>query len=174
MFLSVYVLSALCVCAHSAGLLDEPVVADTLQYLDGAAWILTNNGSTTIESRVPGDIITDMQRAGVIDDPLYERNFKSTIWDATDWSVYAGVVPSSAVLSAPTRLLVFDGIKMGSYIWFNGHFLGQTADQFLRYTFDVSSLLVAGTNAINITFPPSANAINDESRWMACSGACAC
>jgi hypothetical protein len=38
-----------------------------------------------------------------------------------------------------TFLLVFDGIKMGSKIYLNNQYLGTTTDQFLRYTYPLSS-----------------------------------
>ena len=75
------------------------------------------------------------------------------------------------MLAAPARWLVFDSIKMGAFVWLNGVYLGAAADQFLRYNFDVTAILKATDNELSVTFPPSNNTINDEARWIACSGA---
>ena len=66
-----------------------------------------------------------------------------------------------------------DGVKMGSWVYLNGIFLGETADQFLRYKFPVTSHLSASgqPNKLELVFPPSNHTLNAEARWMACSGA---
>ena len=33
--------------------------------------------------------------------------------------------------------IVFDGVKMGAHIIFNGYKIGEIKDQFLRYTFEI-------------------------------------
>ena len=123
-----------------------------------------------LKDRVPGDLITDLQRAGAIGDPLYELNFKSLAWDAT-FTYRLAFDASAALLAAPARWLVLDSVKMGAWVWLNGRFLGAVADQFLRYEFDVSAVLEPTDNELLVTFPPSNHALNDEARWIACSGA---
>ena len=88
--------------SDAAGLLDEAVAAPLVQRLDSsqtASWtgipddlslLSASAASHTASSSpppppplsvaVPGDLITDLERAGVIGDPLYETNFKSTIF----------------------------------------------------------------------------------------------
>lgn len=151
----------------ASGLLDAPLVSTSSQYLDGVSWTASNNGSITIDANVPGDLVTDLQRASVIGDPLYELNFKSVVWDATDFTYSLLFDADASVTAMATRWLVLDGVKMGSNVWLNGVFLGQTADQFLRYTFDVTPLLLTSNNSLSLTFPPSNDSINDEARWMA-------
>ena len=147
--------------------MDEPLVAASTQYLDSGTWGLTNNQST-FPAKIPGDIVTDLETSGAIGDPLYERNFKSLLWDATAWTVTREFDAAPSVMALPTRWLVLDGVKMGAWVWFNGQFLGTTADQFLRYTFDVSATVKSTGNMLQLTFPPSNHSLNDEARWMAC------
>lgn len=53
----------------------------------------------------------------------------------------------------------------------NGQYLGYAADQFLRYDWDVTGILKAGTtNTLTVTFPTFNDARNSEERWMSCSG----
>ena len=134
-------------------------------------WSVSADNVSSVKPDVPGDLISDLERAGLIGDVLYERNFKSTIWDDSDFTYRLSFDASPAVLAAPARWLVFDSIKMGAFVWLNGVFLGAAADQFLRYNFDVTAILKATGNELSVTFPPSNNTINDEARWIACSGA---
>jgi beta-mannosidase len=157
--------------ALGAGMRDAPIAADALQYLDGLAWRVSDNSTINVPATVPGDLITDLERAGVIPDPLYERNFKSLVWDQTDFTFSLSFDADAAVMGAPTRWLVLDSVKMGAFVWLNGAFLGLVSDQFLRWKFDVSSILLAAGNSLNVTFPPSNSSANDEARWMAASGA---
>ena len=57
------------------GLVDNPVETGVApQYLDGEGWLLSNaNGSIVVGASVPGDIVTDLEAASVIGDPIYER-----------------------------------------------------------------------------------------------------
>lgn len=150
---------------------DPPIVGDARLSLDsgeGVTWIVSN-GSVSVPARVPGDLLTDLQLGGIIGDPLYEVNFLGTAWDApTPW-VYT---TSSFDLPAgsATWLLVFDGIKMVADVTINGKTLGYTADQFLRYTYDISSAVKPTGNVITVSFPSSSDARNAEERWMSCSG----
>jgi beta-mannosidase len=160
--------------ACGVGLRDEPLLGDAVQLLDGLAWQATDN-ATVIPATVPGDLVTDLQRAGKIGDPLYERNFKSLNWEA-EWQYSVSFETASALAPASggARWLVLDSVKMGAWVWFNGAFLGAVNDQFLRWTFDVSGLLKApgaGENVLAVTFALSNNSLNDQSRWTACSGA---
>ena len=75
-----------------------------------------------------------------------------------------------------TTYLVLDGVKMGAWVYLNGQLLGTVADQFLRYRYDVTHLLLAPRpaaskkNELRLVFPPSNHTLNHEARWMACSG----
>ena len=103
-----------------------------------------------IPALVPGDLLTDLQAARQIGDPLYEKNFlNASLWSAHTWTYRVAFTPDAAVAAVATAvggrvLLVFDGVKMGAGISLDGVALGTAADQFLRYTFDVTALLTPG------------------------------
>jgi len=128
----------------------------------------------TIKAKVPGDLITDLQTAALVGDPLYELNFKNaTMWDSYVWT-YATTFTMAADrlehirATGGSHLLVFDGVKMGSNVKVNGKAVGQTTDQFLRYEFPLDgSLLHAGANTVTVEFDPT---IDCNGRWMACTG----
>ena len=124
---------------------------------------------------MPGDVLSDLAAAGVIGDPLAGENFRGAAWDATwTYSVTFDLDDAMALAAlGPGALvaLVLDSVKMGAWVWLNGRFLGAVADQFLRYEFDVSAMLQPTDNELLVTFPPSNHPLNDEARWIACSGA---
>ena len=42
----------------------------------------------SLAAHVPGDLLSDLEEAGVIADPLAERNFRNaTIWSANSWNL---------------------------------------------------------------------------------------
>jgi beta-mannosidase len=162
--------------ASASGLVDAPIVAKSIQYLDGEGWT-ASNGDITIGARVPGDLVTDLEVAGVIGDPLYETNWVPMgvktvpIWDATNWTYVQNFTLSGDTASAPNVWIVFDGIKMAADIWLNGAYLGFTNDQFLRYQWDVSSVVSrTGANSLQVTFTTSQDPRNAEARFMGCTG----
>lgn len=152
---------------------DAPIIGSTPpQYLDGV-WTATEASlGLSIPSRVPGDVITDLQNASVIGDPWFELNFldNRTLWNpnATRWTFSL----TNVSLSAPTGstlLLVFEGVKMGAGIYFNGVLLGNATNQHVRYTFPVaaSAVLPGADNRIDVRFD---SAIQTKGRFMASTG----
>lgn len=64
--------------------------------------------SRLIQGSVPGDLLTDLQTAGLIGDPLHELNFKnSLLWHNYTWTYTSNF--SMAAAPGSTTLLVFDG-----------------------------------------------------------------
>ena len=100
---------------------------------------------------MPGDILTDMQRAGRVGDPYWNTTWRDpdfiTAWNKGTWRYtksFATPAPALAPASADSRadsstagsyLLVLDGVRMGAMVSLNGQFLGNASNQFLRYTF---------------------------------------
>ena len=121
------------------------------------------------------DVITDLQRAGVIGDPLTDTNWKNTTWFNGDWAYSKTFswpppqqsLPAHATASGADVLLVFEGIKMGARISLNGHVLGNSTDQFLRLKFPVGPLLKPTDNMLQVEF---LRQIPTHGRFMACSG----
>ena len=129
----------------------------------------------SINATVPGDLVTDLQRAGVIADPLRDANFKNTTWwNGRRWTYTKTFTwPASgdaAEADAAQALLVFEGVKMGAAVSLNGHALtepiegpaGNITDQFLRYTYEVGSLLRA-SNTLSVVFDQD---IDTNARFM--------
>jgi len=152
------------------GLRDHPFQGSATTYLDGE-WRLypSDDPSKELSAKVPGDLLTDLQRAGEIPDPLFEMNFlENSIWEDHQWN-YATTF--RATDDRVQNVLVFDGVKMGATIRVNGHFVGNTTDQFLRYYFPLDSNILhtdaSGENNLTVTFDST---IQCDGRWMACTG----
>jgi hypothetical protein len=128
----------------------------------------------TIKGEVPGDLLTDLQLAGKIGDPLFELVFKNaTLWDSNAWvysTTFSVAEHATTAAAGATTVLVFDGIKMGATVKVNGEVVGIAADQFLRYTFAIKPALLrsgVGANTVEVVFDKS---VSCGGRWMACTG----
>ena len=160
-------------------MVDHPIAAGPAQYLDGESWTASTPSGLLIRATVPGDLVTDLQGAGLIGDPLYELNWKNyTLWEDNVWTYSRAFALSAAQLAglssgASDMLLVFDGIKMAASISLNGVALGHTTNQFVRYTFSLAAAQAAGgrlgaQNTLTVSF--DAQDQTTEGRFMACSG----
>jgi hypothetical protein len=141
----------------------------------------------TINATVPGDLVTDLQRAGVIADPLTDANFKNTTWwNGRRWS-YSKSFAWPPPLPPPGQqevgaadggevLLVMEGIKMGANVSLNGQYLGTVTDQFVRQVWPVSKLLAAQASGADVALKSHTievvfdREIGTNARFMACSG----
>ena len=130
------------------------------------------------QATVPGDLITDLEQAGFIGDPLYDNNhltFNQPPYDAAQWAgqrwVYSKQFRLSSELSLASSddiLLVFDGVKMGAAIYFNDRQIGQTTNQHRRYIFSVKDYLSSDQQNLTVVFDRSISTLGG--RFMACSG----
>ena len=149
---------------------DRFVAASSIQSLDGAWVAALPSRSLNLTASVPGDLVSDLQRAGLVGDPLLDVGFLDpagvALWNATGW-VYSRsfVVPDgTATSSSATAFLVFDSIKMGATVALNGRAVATAQSQFLRYVLPVS--LLPGANEVRVTFDHAL----DTGRYMACTG----
>jgi beta-galactosidase/beta-glucuronidase len=158
-------------------------------YLDGSEWTASTQQPSgfgqeqqlpkiniTVVATVPGDLLTDLQRAKVISDPWLDTTWiqKSSIWTDHAWTYTTKFTVSDAVMAShSTLLLTFDGVKMGATVRVNGQTVGVLRDQFLRYSFtlDVTKmglLAGAGANRLDVTF--GVDDVAEDGRFMACTG----
>jgi hypothetical protein len=157
------------------GLRDHPIESSgPTVYLDGQAadgtWTATTMSTydvynkaahpptnITVPATVPGDLITDLQRADVISDPWLDLTWiqRSFLWSNHVWTYSTHFTVTSNVLEKKSALLlVFDGVKMGATLRVNGQVVGVLRDQFLRYSFELTTGLQAGvgSNLLEVTF----------------------
>jgi hypothetical protein len=154
----------------------------TLQSLSSAAgqpWLASSaTWGLTVPATVPGDLVTDLQRAGVIGDPFFELGWLNTttpgfqgapLWDVGAWNFSAGF--DLAVPAGAAAYLIFDGVKMAADVYLNGVAIGAVADQFLRYAFPLpAGLLRPRGNELAVVFATSRDPRNAEGRFSGASG----
>ena len=153
---------------HTYGLVDEPYMGDSIQYLDGTPWTALSSLGMQINASVPGDLITDLEFAGVIDDPLYELVWiqNASLWDSADWTYTCIFSLQNSTWLATTEIyLVFDGIKMSADIALNGQLLGSAFNQFQRYVFPVKNVLQVRANTLNLSFSLPLSCFGLRCRW---------
>jgi beta-mannosidase len=155
-------------------LVDHPIKSSLAPlYLDGT-WTASSSAAPAgpvINATVPGDVLTDLQRAGRVPDPYFNSTWSEpsfvAAWNDGLWTYAKSFTsPPAAVSSGAEALMVFDGIRMGAMISLNGHALGNASDQFLRYVFPVGKLLKPSgqQNELTVTFGAELG-INCEGRW---------
>lgn len=114
-----------------------------------------------IEAQVPGHVHQDLQRAGLIDDPLLRDNADRCQWvEHTQWT-YKTTFELDA-LREGFPVLAFEGLDTVAEVYLNGCLLGQTDNMFIRYRFDVAGLLRLGSNDIVVRFAPVPRALADK------------
>ena len=92
------------------GLRDHPIASSSAAgptYLDGGAWTASSgaplNGAAainiTVPATVPGDLLTDLQRANVIADPWLDTTWiqHSSLWTDHAWTYTTHFTASDAV-----------------------------------------------------------------------------
>lgn len=140
-------------------LLSAPTTTD-LTSAGGALWELRPTtplppeatlGAEAISAVVPGEVHTDLLRAGLIPDPFDGNNEGALAWiGLTDWQ-YRTVFTFDG--GPQTRHdLVADGLDTAATIRLNGKVVASTANQHRSYRFDVREFLVPGANELIIDF----------------------
>jgi hypothetical protein len=159
---------------------DTPIGVPAAPFsLDGANWTASNARlGISVGATVPGDIISDLQRAGLhrpafaANSPLFEREWLNAsaraLWQHPNrnWT-YA----KRFTAPADAAFLVLDGVKMGAEVRLNGVRLGNAVSQWLRYVYLVRALLKSGANANELVLAFT-NALDGkvQGRYMSIAG----
>ncbi|MEM7800816.1 MAG: glycoside hydrolase family 2 protein [Chloroflexota bacterium] len=102
---------------------------------------------------VPGCVHTDLRAAGQVADPYYRDNESDLQWiGETAWIYRRTFTVDSNVMAEPVILLQCNGLDTLAEITLNGETVARTANQFIRYEFDVKSALKEGENTLSIYF----------------------
>ncbi len=97
-------------------------------------------------AHVPGDVYTDLWKAGAIDDPYFGRNSMKAQWVMLDEWWYSLQFNVSEDLADKVVRLEFDGVDYCCDVWLNGQFLGHHEGMFSPFSFDVSQIVVSDKN----------------------------
>ena len=99
-----------------------------------------------IPAQVPGDVYTDLWKAGAIEDPYWGRSSMKAQWVMLDEWWYALQFNVSEDLTDKIVRLEFDGVDYRCEVWLNGHYLGSHEGMFSPFAFDVSKVVYSDTD----------------------------
>lgn len=106
--------------------------------------------ASPVDFAVPGDVHSALFEAGEITDPYWRDTETSLDWvHESEWT-------ATREFDLPPgfgrQILTLDSVDCLGEVRINGHRVGQTESQFLRYDFDVTEALKVGRNLLEIRF----------------------
>ncbi|MFD6444775.1 glycoside hydrolase family 2 protein [Promicromonospora sp. NPDC060204] len=117
-----------------------------------------------LAAEVPGSVTTDLLRRGLIDDPYLDDNESAQSWiGQSDW-IYRYEFEWTPD-GGHRQHLVFDGIDTVATVSVNGVLLGEVRNMHRSHRFDVTQVLVPGTNQVEVVIRgpvPAADAASLE------------
>lgn len=116
-------------------------------------WRVRNsNGSIELSAQVPGHVHTDLLRAGKIRDPFYRFQDDALAWVHEETWTFSLSFDRPPAVSLDARVdITFMGIDTVADVVLNGHFLGATANQHRRFTFECADYLQQSNNTLQVT-----------------------
>ena len=116
-----------------------------------------DNQPHTIPAQVPGNVIGDLHRAGLIGDPYWDCNSVALRpWEFVDFTYHVDF--QVVKLNSRERLqLHFGGIDTIAEIRLNGTVVGQAQDMFIAHDFDVTDAIRDGANRLEVAIQSSVN-----------------
>lgn len=140
-----------------------------VQRLDGE-WVLAfvhpeSGERKTVPARVPGNVLGDLHRAGMIPDPYFGMNSGML----RDWE-FVDFTCSTAFQAAPVapgeRLeLVLEGVDTIGEVRLNGERIGEVDNMFVAHRFDVTGRVdFAAENTLEVVIHSAVNAARKFSR----------
>ncbi len=109
---------------------------------------------------VPGDVYTDLWRAGGIDDPYFGRNTVKAKWVGLYEWWYSRKFRVDEAINDQVVLLCFDGVDYSCDVYLNGIHLGSHEGAFSSFSFDVTEIIrdskkeYGGANLLMIKLDP--------------------
>ena len=114
-------------------------------------WEIHSNNGMRIPGKVPGDITTDLFRAGFIDDPFWGMNHKELGWIIdSDFTYVTQFDLDEAIWQSDEIFLQFDGIDIFSEVYLNDQLLGKTDNMFLQYEYNVKDIVKKEQNRLSV------------------------
>ncbi|ANQ47549.1 beta-galactosidase [Flammeovirga sp. MY04] len=118
-------------------------------------------------AKVPGDVYTDLWKAGVIEDPYFGRNSVKAQWvQHYEWW-YAYQFNVREDFENQEVDILFEGVDYSCEVWLNGHYLGKHEGAFSSFRFKINEFLrihkydfLRGRNMLVVKLdpPPQVNA----------------
>ncbi|MBR4171017.1 MAG: glycoside hydrolase family 2 protein [Kiritimatiellae bacterium] len=144
-----------------AGMLCAACVAFGSQKVGlSGTWKLrqADGDATVYDMTIPGGIHTALLDAKKIPDPFFGRNELDVQWvGQKDWIVERSFHVDASLLSHDSVILRLEHVDTFCEISINGERVGETANYFRRYDFDVKRFLKPGLNTFTALFRSADN-----------------
>jgi beta-mannosidase len=109
-----------------------------------------------LDASVPGSVHGDLLKAGVIEDPAYERASIACEWVSNRWWVYRSTFVARQPLPGERCELILKGIDYKAHIKLNGKLLGTHEGMFRPAIYDITDKVLGDTeNLIDVIFESS-------------------
>ena len=119
----------------------------------------TRRGEHAASIRLPGDVHSALEQAGIIPDPYFGRNEYDVRWVAErDWRLTRSFALSAEDAAEGDWYLDIDGLDTVAEVSVNGRTVLDAANAFRRYRADLGDALKAGENEIEILIRSSLGA----------------
>lgn len=106
-----------------------------------------------LEALVPGEVHTDLLRAGRLADPFYRDNELKVQWvEKKEWEYRRGFTVGEDFLRHDRIVLDCRGLDTIAEVYLNGVPVAATRNMFIEHEFDVKPLLHPGGNELRIVF----------------------
>ena len=112
----------------------------------------------TIPAQVPGNVIGDLHRAGIIPDPFFGSNSVALRkYEFADWTYQTTFVPPEYAPGERLQLTL-DGVDTVFTLRINGEVAGRGENMFIAHSFDVTDLVNPGVeNELTVDIESSIN-----------------
>ena len=148
----------------------KAAAASSVVNLSDAEWTVSNGGNVTIPGSFPSQIHLDLNRAGIIEDPIYGFNDEDQLWvQRANWTWQSkpidGLSQGGSSNDTKTQTwLVFEGLDTFAQIKMCGEEVANVNNMFRQYVFDVSDILSSkcdGSPDVSINFGSASKIVLD-------------
>ncbi|HEX2863959.1 MAG TPA: glycoside hydrolase family 2 TIM barrel-domain containing protein [Deinococcales bacterium] len=115
----------------------------------------TRDRRAWIPAQVPGSILADAERAGLVDDLNWELNTLKAEWVADRTWVYRREFDLPEGWAGRELTLTFEGLDYEASVYLNGALLGPHASMFVPISFDVTAAAREGRNLLAVVLEPA-------------------
>ncbi len=105
------------------------------------------------KAAVPGTVHTDLLNHKLIEEPFYDDNELKLNWICeNDWVYKTTFDKPKGFEKELSQFLIFEGLDTVSEIYFNKKLLGKSDNMFVKYEFEISSLIKDKNNELEVRF----------------------
>ncbi len=122
-------------------------------------WSVRKAGSKkSFPAQVPGCVHADLLASLEIENPALRKNLEGAAWVAASEWIYEKIFVSEEFSTFDRVILRFDGLDTCATLTLNDTVLGQTANLFETFEFEVKALIKPGKNKLSVAFVPPESA----------------